>query len=95
MTPKVGVLSVVCAVAVGALAFKGVDIAQAVAAETAENGAPAAADQVVVLMTAAMASGPPSAPTVSSGEPEEPCRTPGQSLAHAPRHSQVNSMRSV
>lgn len=37
MTPKVGVLSVVCAVAVGALAFKGLDIAQAVAAETAET----------------------------------------------------------
>ena len=44
MTPKVGVLSVVCAVAVGALAFKGVDIAQAVAAETAETAAPAAAE---------------------------------------------------
>ena len=44
MTPKVGVLSVVCAVAVGALAFKGVDIAQAVAAETSETAAPAAAE---------------------------------------------------
>ena len=43
MTPKVGVLSVVCAVAVGALAFKGLDIAQAVAAE-AETAAPAAAE---------------------------------------------------
>ena len=41
MTPKVGVLSVVCAVAVGALAFKGLDIAQAVAAETTESAAPA------------------------------------------------------
>lgn len=41
MTPKVGVLSVVCAVAVGALAFKGLDIAQAVAAETTEGAAPA------------------------------------------------------
>jgi len=39
MTPKVGVLSVVCAVAVGALAFKGLDIAQAVAAEAAESTA--------------------------------------------------------
>lgn len=39
MTPKVGILSAVCAVAVGALAFKGVDIAQAVAAE-AETAAP-------------------------------------------------------
>ncbi len=39
MTPKVGILSAVCAVAIGALAFKGVDIAQAVAAE-AENAAP-------------------------------------------------------
>ena len=43
MTPKVGVLSVVCAVAVGALAFKGLDIAQAVAAE-AETAAPAATE---------------------------------------------------
>lgn len=41
MTPKVGVLSVVCAVAVGALAFKGLDIAQAVAAEAVEGEAPA------------------------------------------------------
>ena len=41
MTPKVGVLSVVCAVAVGALAFKGLDIAQAVAAEAVESEAPA------------------------------------------------------
>lgn len=41
MTPKVGVLSVVCAVAVGALAFKGLDIAQAVAAEAVEAEAPA------------------------------------------------------
>lgn len=44
MTPKVGVLSVVCAVAVGALAFKGLDIAQAVAAETAESAAAPAAE---------------------------------------------------
>ncbi|HOZ26682.1 MAG TPA: hypothetical protein PLH23_14815 [Hyphomonadaceae bacterium] len=41
MTPKVGVLSAVCAVAVGALAFKGLDIAQAVAAEAVESAAPA------------------------------------------------------
>src|SRR5262245_13349989 len=33
MTPKVGVFSAVCAVAVGVLAFKGVDIAQAFAVE--------------------------------------------------------------
>ncbi len=37
MTPKVGVLSAVCAVAVGALAFKGLDIAQAVAADGGER----------------------------------------------------------
>lgn len=42
MTPKVGVLSVVCAVGVGLLAFKGLDIAQAVAAEAAEGEKPAA-----------------------------------------------------
>lgn len=41
MTPKVGVLSIVCAVGVGLLAFKGLDIAQAVAAETADTPAPA------------------------------------------------------
>lgn len=41
MTPKVGVLSAVCAVAVGALAFKGLDIAQAFAVE-ADNSAAAA-----------------------------------------------------
>lgn len=41
MTSKVGVLSVVCAVAVGALAFKGLDIAQAVAAEAVTAEAPA------------------------------------------------------
>ena len=39
MTPKVGVLSVVCAVGVGLLAFKGLDIAQAVAAEAADTPA--------------------------------------------------------
>ena len=41
MTPKVGVLSIVCAVGVGLLAFKGLDIAQAVAAEAADTPAPA------------------------------------------------------
>ncbi|HOY77368.1 MAG TPA: hypothetical protein PLN33_06145 [Hyphomonadaceae bacterium] len=41
MTPKVGVLSVVCAVGVGLLAFKGLDIAQAVAAEAADTPATA------------------------------------------------------
>jgi flagellar motility protein MotE (MotC chaperone) len=41
MTPKVGVLSIVCAVGVGLLAFKGLDIAQAVAAEAADRPAPA------------------------------------------------------
>ena len=37
MTPKVGVLSVVIAVAVGALAFKSVDIAQAFAQQADET----------------------------------------------------------
>jgi flagellar motility protein MotE (MotC chaperone) len=41
MTPKIGVLSAVCAVAVGALAFKGLDIAEAFAVE-AEPSASAA-----------------------------------------------------
>lgn len=39
MTPKVGVFSAVCAVAIGALAFKGLDIAQAFAVE-ADNASP-------------------------------------------------------
>jgi flagellar motility protein MotE (MotC chaperone) len=39
MTPKVGVLSAVCAVAVGALAFKGLDIAQAFAQQAEEHAA--------------------------------------------------------
>lgn len=40
MTPKVGVFSAVIAVSVGALAFKGVDIAQAFAVEPAPAAAP-------------------------------------------------------
>lgn len=39
MTPKVGVLSAVCAVAVGALAFKSLDIAQAFAVEVDDKQA--------------------------------------------------------
>jgi flagellar motility protein MotE (MotC chaperone) len=39
MTPKVGVFSVVIAVGIGALAFKGVDIAQAVAQQAEEAAA--------------------------------------------------------
>ncbi len=80
MTPKVGVLSVVCAVAVGALAFKGVDIAQAVAAETAENGAPAAAE---TALTAGVGEAPEAAAaTAEEGAPpaEAAAPTPEQCL---------------
>lgn len=80
MTPKVGVLSVVCAVAVGALAFKGVDIAQAVAAETAENGAPAAAE---TALTAGVGEAPEAAAaTTEEGAPpaEAAAPTPEQCL---------------
>lgn len=80
MTPKVGVLSVVCAVAVGALAFKGVDIAQAVAAETAETAAPATAGSE---LTAGVGEAPEAvAAAVEEGAPpaETAAPTPEQCL---------------
>ena len=80
MTPKVGVLSVVCAVAVGALAFKGLDIAQAVAAETTEGAAPAAE----TALTAGVGEGEATtaAATAEEGAPpaEAPAPTPEQCL---------------
>ncbi|MEQ1608615.1 MAG: hypothetical protein ABL956_06570 [Hyphomonadaceae bacterium] len=57
MTPKVGVLSAVCAVAIGALAFKGLDIAQAVAAETTENAAPPAGETALTAGVSGPAEG--------------------------------------
>jgi len=61
VTPKVGVFSAVIAVSVGALAFKGVDIAQAVAAPA--DPAPAAAPAVEGEGEPAPEEAPPAAPT--------------------------------
>lgn len=77
MTPKVGILSAVCAVAIGALAFKGVDIAQAVAAE-AENAAPAEE----TALTAGVGEEATTAAATSEEAPpaEAPASTPEQCL---------------
>jgi flagellar motility protein MotE (MotC chaperone) len=67
MTSRVGVLSAVCAVAVGALAFKGLDIAQAFAVEADNPAAPAAESD----LTAGI--GDEAKPeTAAAGEPAPP-----------------------
>lgn len=73
MTPKVGVFSAVIAVSVGALAFKGVDIAQAFAVEAEPT--PAVAPEEDVSHTAAPEEG---APAPEDAPPAEP--TPEQCL---------------
>ncbi len=78
MTPKVGVLSAVCAVAVGALAFKGLDIAQAFAVE-ADNtqAAPAASPDLTAgigeeaTTAAAPEDAPPATATAAAPTPEQ------------------------
>lgn len=79
MTPKVGVLSAVCAVAVGALAFKGLDIAQAVAAEAVESAAPAPETELTAGVGEAEAT---TAATTEEGAPpaEAAAPTPEQCL---------------
>jgi flagellar motility protein MotE (MotC chaperone) len=72
MAPKVGVLSAVCAVAIGALAFKGVDIAQAVAAETAENVAPPAGETALTAGVSGPAEGEPAAAAEKAAVAEAP-----------------------
>ncbi|MFT3722303.1 MAG: hypothetical protein QM773_01860 [Hyphomonadaceae bacterium] len=82
MTPKVGVLSAVCAVAVGALAFKSLDIAQAFAVE-ADNtaAAPAATADLTAGIgeeapaTAASEEAPPAAATAAAAPTPEQCLT--------------------
>jgi len=71
MTPKVGVFSVVIAVGIGALAFKGVDIAQAVAQQAEEaaaapsgpNALTEAAEEAPIQEEAPPAAGAASPPT--------------------------------
>ena len=79
MTPKVGVLSVVCAVAVGALAFKGLDIAQAVAAETAEGAAAAPAAETA--LTAGVGEGEEATTAAATAEEGAP---PAEAAAPTP-----------
>lgn len=82
MTPKVGVLSAVCAVAVGALAFKGLDIAQAFAVE-ADNtqAAPAASPDLTAgigeeaTTAAAPEDAPPATATAAAAPTPEQCLT--------------------
>lgn len=82
MTPKVGVLSAVCAVAVGALAFKSLDIAQAFAveADNAEAAPAAGADLTAGIgedasAPAAPEEAPPATATAAGAPTPEQCLT--------------------
>lgn len=82
MTPKVGVLSAVCAVAVGALAFKSLDIAQAFAveADNAEAAPAAGADLTAGIgedasAPAAPEEAPPATATAAAAPTPEQCLT--------------------
>jgi flagellar motility protein MotE (MotC chaperone) len=81
MTPKVGVLSAVCAVAVGALAFKGLDIAQAFAVE-ADNtqSAPAAGADLTAGIGEEAAAAAPSEEAPPATATAAPAPTPEQCL---------------
>lgn len=72
MTPKVGVFSAVIAVSVGALAFKGVDIAQT--AFAVEPNAPAAAPAEETALTTGLdeAPAPEEAPPAAGAAPPTP-----------------------
>lgn len=75
MTPKVGVFSAVIAVSVGALAFKGVDIAQAFANEV-EPSATAAAPAETALTAEEEGAAPEEAPPAAAAAPSpEQCLT--------------------
>ncbi len=90
MAPKVGVLSAVCAVAVGALAFKGLDIAQAFAVE-ADSAAPAPAgeseltagigDEAAAEAVSAEEAPPAAAGAVAAAPTPEQCLTQLNSAA--------------
>jgi len=70
MTPRVGVFSAVIAVSVGALAFKGVDIAQAFANEV-EPGATVAAPEETALTAGEESAAPEEAPPAAAPSPEQ------------------------
>lgn len=74
MTPKVGVFSAVIAVSVGALAFKGVDIAQAFANE-AEPAPAAAAPEETALTSGEEGAAPEEAPPAAAPPSPEQCLT--------------------
>jgi len=75
MTPKVGVFSAVIAVSVGALAFKGVDIAQAFANEV-EPSAAVAAPEETALTSGDEGAAPEDAPPAAAAPPSpEQCLT--------------------
>lgn len=71
VTPKVGVFSAVIAVSVGALAFKGVDLAQAAFAVEADPAAAAAAPDTAAL-TGEEAPAPEDAPPAAAATPPTP-----------------------
>ena len=71
MTPKVGVFSAVIAVSVGALAFKGVDIAQAFANEV-EPSVAAAAPEETALTSGEEGAAPEEAPPAAAAAPPSP-----------------------
>ena len=75
MTPRVGVFSAVIAVSVGALAFKGVDIAQAFANEV-EPSATTAAPEETALTAEEEGAAPEEAPPATAAAPSpEQCLT--------------------
>ena len=71
MTPKVGVLSVVIAVGVGALAFKSVDIAQAFAQQAEAASGPNA--ETALTESVEEAAAPEEAPPVAAAPTPEQC----------------------
>lgn len=83
VTPRVGVFSAVIAVSVGALAFKGVDLAQAAfAVEADPAAAPAAPQDTAELTAGAEAPAPEEAPPAADAPPTpEQCLTTLNSAA--------------
>lgn len=72
ITPKVGVFSAVIAVSIGALAFKGVDIAQAAFAVEADPAAAAAPNDTSELTASDEAPAPDEAPPAAGAAPPTP-----------------------
>jgi flagellar motility protein MotE (MotC chaperone) len=80
ITPKVGVFSAVIAVSIGALAFKGVDIAQAAFAVEADPSAAAAPLENSELTAPEDASAPEEAPPAADAAAAAAAPTPEQCL---------------